>query len=55
MGTFVPLSFEAYDVEGTYETLRARGVEFPAPPKKEPWGTSVAQRLGGNLLHIGSR
>src|ERR1700683_1781008 len=40
-GSFVPLSLWADDVEGTYETLRARGVEFVAPPKKEGWGTSV--------------
>lgn len=56
VGTFVPLSLWADDVEGTYETLRARGVEFAAPPKKEPWGTSVIFKDSeGNSLHIGSR
>ena len=56
VGTFVPLSLWADDVEGTYEALRARGVEFLAPPKKEPWGTSVIFKDSeGNQLHLGSR
>jgi predicted enzyme related to lactoylglutathione lyase len=56
VGTFVPLSLWADDVEATYETLRARGVEFLAPPKKEPWGTSVIFRDSEqNQLHLGSR
>jgi predicted enzyme related to lactoylglutathione lyase len=56
IGTFVPLSLWADDVVGTYETLKARGVEFTAPPKKEPWGTSVIFKDSeGNQLHLGSR
>jgi predicted enzyme related to lactoylglutathione lyase len=56
VGTFVPLSLWSDDVEGTYETLRSRGVEFVAPPKREPWGTSVIFKDSeGNQLHIGSR
>ena len=56
VGTFVPLSLWADDVQATYETLRARGVEFVAPPKVEPWGTSVIFKDSeGNQLHIGSR
>lgn len=56
VGTFVPLSLWADDVAGTYETLRARGVEFVAPPKKEKWGTSVIFKDSeGNQLHLGSR
>ena len=55
VGTFVPLSLWSDDVQGTYETLRARGVEFLAPPKKEPWGTSVIFKDSeGNQLHLGS-
>jgi predicted enzyme related to lactoylglutathione lyase len=55
VGTFVPLSLWADDVQGTYETLKARGVEFVAPPKKEPWGTSVIFKDSeGNSLHLGS-
>jgi predicted enzyme related to lactoylglutathione lyase len=56
VGTFVPLSLWADDVEATYETLKSRGVEFEAPPKKEPWGTSVIFKDSeGNQLHLGSR
>jgi catechol 2,3-dioxygenase-like lactoylglutathione lyase family enzyme len=56
IGTFVPLSLWADDVVGTYETLKARGVEFTALPKKEPWGTSVIFKDSeGNQLHLGSR
>jgi predicted enzyme related to lactoylglutathione lyase len=56
VGSFVPLSLWADDVAATYETLRARGVEFLAPPKKEPWGTSVIFKDSeGNQLHLGSR
>jgi lactoylglutathione lyase len=56
VGTFVPLSFWADDIDGTYETLKARGVEFLAPPKKESWGSSVIFKDSeGNQLHIGSR
>jgi hypothetical protein len=55
VGTIVPFSLRADDVEGTYETLKARGVEFLAPPKKEPWGTSVTFKDSeGNSLHFGS-
>jgi predicted enzyme related to lactoylglutathione lyase len=56
VGGFVPLSLWSDDVEGTYQTLQARGVEFAAPPKKEPWGTSVIfLDSEGNQLHLGSR
>jgi predicted enzyme related to lactoylglutathione lyase len=55
VGTFVPFSLWADDVDGTYETLKARGVAFLAPPKKEPWGTSVMFKDSeGNSLHLGS-
>ena len=56
VGTFVPVSLWADDVSATYETLKARSVEFLAPPKKEPWGTSVIFKDSeGNQLHLGSR
>ena len=55
IGTFVPLSLWADDVLGTYEALKARGVQFLAPPKKEPWGTSVVFKDSeDNQLHLGS-
>jgi len=35
---------------------RARGVEFLALPKKEPWGTSaIFKDSEGNQLHLGSK
>ena len=56
IGTFTNFSFHSNDVEKTYEELKGRGVEFTAPPKKEPWGTSVIFKdPDGNQLHIGSR
>jgi hypothetical protein len=56
IGTFQSLSFWADDVEQTYAALRERGVEFLAPAKKEPWGTSVVLKDSeGNQLHPGSR
>jgi catechol 2,3-dioxygenase-like lactoylglutathione lyase family enzyme len=56
VGTFVPLSLWADDVAATYEELKAKGVEFIAPPKAEPWGTSVIFKdPDGNKLHLGSR
>jgi predicted enzyme related to lactoylglutathione lyase len=39
VGTFTGISFETDDLMGTYEELRARGVDFEAPPEKQPWGT----------------
>src|SRR5262245_45829594 len=32
-------TFACDNVEKTYEELKARGVEFMSPPKKEHWGT----------------
>ena len=36
------ISFVADDVKATYDELRARGVEFTQPPKKEHWGEYAA-------------
>jgi predicted enzyme related to lactoylglutathione lyase len=41
IGTFTAISFHTADVQATYDTLRARGVEFAGPPSKQPWGTFV--------------
>jgi predicted enzyme related to lactoylglutathione lyase len=38
VGGFMNMSFTSDNVEKTYEQLKARGVVFDAPPKKEPWG-----------------
>jgi len=45
------VSFVADDVEGTYDELRGRGVEFTQPPKKEHWGEhAVFKDSEGNLV-----
>jgi predicted enzyme related to lactoylglutathione lyase len=38
IGSFANLSFNCDDVEKTYAELKERGVEFVAPPRREPWG-----------------
>jgi len=41
------------NVERTYEELKGRGVEFVAPPKKEPWGTfAIFKDIDGNQLML---
>ena len=56
IGDFLGISLWADDVEKTYEDLKARGVEFDGPPKKEGWGTSLMMRdQDGNKIHIGSK
>lgn len=39
IGTPFNGAFAADNVEYTYEKLKAKGVEFDAPPTKQPWGT----------------
>jgi predicted enzyme related to lactoylglutathione lyase len=41
IGTFTGISFLCDDVQKTYEEYVAKGVEFKAPPKVEPWGASA--------------
>jgi predicted enzyme related to lactoylglutathione lyase len=44
------------NVERTYEELSARGVEFVAPPTKQPWGTfAVMKDPDGNQFVLSSR
>jgi len=44
------------NVERTYEELKGRGVEFAAPPTKEPWGTfAVMKDPDGNQFVLSSR
>jgi predicted enzyme related to lactoylglutathione lyase len=38
IGTQSAATFNCDDVQKTYATLIARGVEFDAPPAKQPWG-----------------
>jgi len=44
------------NVEKTYEELRAKGVEFTAPPAKQPWGTfATFKDSEGNGFVLSSR
>jgi lactoylglutathione lyase len=38
MGGFTGFVFNTDDLAATYESLKARGVHFTAPPRIEPWG-----------------
>jgi catechol 2,3-dioxygenase-like lactoylglutathione lyase family enzyme len=38
IGGFYPATFYCDNVQRTYDELVAHGVDFVAPPKKEPWG-----------------
>ena len=47
--------FVADDVKATYEELKAKGVEFVQPPKKEHWGEhAICKDPDGNLILIGA-
>jgi predicted enzyme related to lactoylglutathione lyase len=56
IGTFSGISFECDDVQQTYEVLKAKGVEFIAPPKTESWGTSALFKdVDGNQFVMSTR
>ena len=56
IGGFQPLVFWTDNVEKTHEELRARGVEFTQPPKKEHWGTSALFKdPDGNMFVLGTK
>ena len=56
IGTFSGISFEADNVDKTYQELVQRGVEFTQQPKKESWGTSaIFKDLDGNTFVLSSR
>ncbi len=38
IGTFTPFILNVKDINATWKELSARGVEFPDPPKKQPYG-----------------
>ena len=42
------------DVDETYRTLRAKGVEFSSPPENTSWGsrTAVFKDPDGNTLQL---
>ena len=42
VGRFVGVSLQVPDILTTYEALVRRGVDFVAPPEKQPWGGILA-------------
>lgn len=54
VGRFVGVSLEVEDIEATWRDLGARGVEFEAPPEKQPWGGTLAhfKDPAGNVLTL---
>ena len=54
VGRFVSASLRVDDLQATYETLRARAVEFVEAPEKQPWGGSLAhfRDPDGNILTL---
>lgn len=54
VGRFVGISIEVEDIQGTYEALVEKGVEFIAPPAKQPWGGTLAhfKDPDGNTLTL---
>jgi predicted enzyme related to lactoylglutathione lyase len=54
VGRFVGASLAVADIDASYARLRARGVEFVAPPERMPWGGVLAhfRDPDGNLLTL---
>ena len=56
IGGFFNGSLACADVEQTYATLKARGVEFEGPPERQPWGPFVKLKDSeGNQFVLSSR
>jgi predicted enzyme related to lactoylglutathione lyase len=53
-GRFLAVSLAVADVDATYETLFARGVDFLAPPEQMAWGGVLAhfRDPDGNVLTL---
>jgi lactoylglutathione lyase len=54
VGRFVGVSLQVPDIFATYKVLAERGVEFVAPPEKQPWGGVLAHLRDpeGNVLTL---
>lgn len=54
VGGFAPVAWEVDDLMATYEELQSKGVSFPEPPKKQPWGGLQANFADpdGNLFML---
>lgn len=56
IGSFTGISFLTDDVQKTYATYSALGVEFTQAPKVEPWGTSaIFKDPDGNQFVLGTK
>jgi predicted enzyme related to lactoylglutathione lyase len=56
VGGFQAMTFNCDDVERTYAELSEKGVEFVAPPRKEPWGTmAIFKDSEGNQFVLGQK
>ena len=54
VGRFVGISIEVGDIETTYDTLIAKGVEFIGPPERQAWGGVLAhfKDPDGNVITL---
>ena len=54
VGRFLGVSLQVADVVAIYEALAERGVEFVAPPERQPWGGILAHLRDpdGNVLTL---
>ena len=54
IGRFVGVSLRVDDIEGSYQPLNTKGVQFKSPPKKQGWGGSLAHFVDsdGNILTL---
>ena len=56
VGSLSNATFWTDDVDATYEQLKARGVEFQAPPTKQPWGVfAIFKDSEGNQFVLSSK
>jgi predicted enzyme related to lactoylglutathione lyase len=55
IGGFINSSLACDDLDKTYEEYRSRGVEFTAPPTKQPWGAfAMFKDPDGNTFVLSS-
>ena len=56
IGGFQPISFLTADVQKTHDELVKRGVDFVAPPTKQPWGSyATFKDSEGNQFVLSSK
>lgn len=56
VGGLQPLTFWCDDVAATFKILKAKGVQFAAPPKTEVWGTmAIFKDTDGNQFVLSNK